>query len=478
MHESISSDQLQGFALNILEKLRSACGGISSHQHSGRSVLVGKRVHELHTSDRVVVDAALGLGLFAERYAQSGISRQTIQRLADSRLSHRRHALLENWQSLHEALTDVAGSPPIGNVPSEYDLAGTIEPAALRTLAWQLVRPEADPRGVATSVPPTSLADDLFRAPQDRGRIIVVGAAVMDAVFQIRERPSWETSIEAHDFAFSPGGHGLTQAVAAAQLGHRVSLVAAVTDDRFGTAIVNYLRANSVDTSLLKIVPGGDTPFTGVFETDLGRSLEACWRNGNELRLDPWDCDELSSELVESNAVLMTFEAPCATAERILALLRDAGDARPLTIVTPAQPYADTTLAPGAFERVDYVVAHPEELQLVRGTALQQCDSDASARQLLEDGVGSVCLLREGGCTIYSKSTEDVVQIPFLTSVYKRSATARDAFCAALAGDVIHSGEQFSSRGFARSSAQDRQLVAWNRLGRAFETPAVDRRVE
>ena len=269
----------------------------------------------------------------------------------------------------------------------------------------------------------------------------------MHAVFRIRERPSLQTSIEAHDFAFLPGGHGLTQAVAAAQLGHRVSLVAVVTDDRFGMAIVNYLRANHVDTSLLKIVPGGDTPVTGVFEMDPGDSLEAYWLNGDELRLDPWDCDELSSELVESDAVLMTFEAPCETVERILALLRDAGDARPLTIVTPVRPYTDTTLTPRAFEQVDYVVVHPEELQFVRGTDPQQCDSDVAARALLEDGPGSVCLLQEGGCTTYSRSTEEVVQTPVLASVSKDSGTARDAFCAALANDLIQGGERFPSRG-------------------------------
>ena len=115
--------------------------------------------------------------------------------------------------------------------------------------------------------------------------------------------------------------------------------------------------------------------------------------------------------------------------------------------MTPTPPYADTTLAPDAFEQVDHVVAHPEELQLVRGTDPQQHDSDAAARQFLENGAGAVRLLREGGCTTYSQSTEDVVQTPVPASVYKGSATARDAFCAALADDLIQSDERFTSRG-------------------------------
>jgi ribokinase len=275
----------------------------------------------------------------------------------------------------------------------------------------------------------------------------------MDAVFRIRELPRWETSTEAHDFTFSPGGKGLTQAVAAARLGHRVSLVAAITDDRFGTEIVNYLRANDVDTSLLKIVPGADTPFTGVLEMDLGDSLATYWRNEKEVRLDPWDCDELVSELVECDAVLMTFEVPRETVEHNLALLRDAGDARPLTIVTAAQPYADTTLTPDAFNQIDYVVAHPWELQHLRGPSPRQFDPDPAARDLLENGVGSVCLLLRGGCTMYSQSIEDVVQAPVLASIYKESATARDAFCAALADGLIQSSRRFSAHATSWASA-------------------------
>jgi ribokinase len=481
VHATISPDRLQIVLLHILEQFRSTgglnfsrlqfCGAESAaplldlaavrrysvvHDvalDAGALAVVGQTARELRPMDQIVVDAALGLGLLSDQYARSGISRLTIRQLADSELGRRRHALLENWQDLHEALADVSDALPIGAGPSESDLRRTIEPAALRSLARQLVRREHYSVGSANSSLSSSPGTDQEHAGRVRGRIIVVGAAVMDAVFRIRELPRWETSTEAHDFTFSPGGKGLTQAVAAARLGHRVSLVAAIADDRYGTEIVNYLRANDVDTSLLKIVPGAATPFTGVLEMSLGDSLATYWRNEHEVRLDPWDCDELVAELVGCDAVLMTFEAPRETVEHNLALLRDAGDARPLTIVTAAQPYAGATVTPDALGQIDYVVADPSELQHLRGTNPQQFDPDPAARELLERGVGSVCLLLRGGCTMYSQSAEDVAQAPVLASIYKESATARDAFCAALADELIQSGRRFSSRATNWASA-------------------------
>jgi ribokinase len=66
--------------------------------------------------------------------------------------------------------------------------------------------------------------------------------------------PTIGTSTEAHGFQLAPGGKGLWQAVAAARLGLDVALVAAVANDRFGHEIVNHLRDEGVDTSLLKLV--------------------------------------------------------------------------------------------------------------------------------------------------------------------------------------------------------------------------------
>ena len=101
------------------------------------------------------------------------------------------------------------------------------------------------------------------------GRVIVIGGTVMDATFHTKDIPPRGTSTEAYAFGRAPGGKGLWQAVAAARLGLDVALVAAVADDQFGREIVDFLKDERVDTSLLKLVRDA--------KPHLRRSLSSSW---------------------------------------------------------------------------------------------------------------------------------------------------------------------------------------------------------
>jgi ribokinase len=68
----------------------------------------------------------------------------------------------------------------------------------------------------------------------------------------------------------------------AARLGLDVSLITTLADDQFGQEILQHLRMQKVDTSLVKVAPGARTPVTGVFELPLGDSIAAFWRNERE----------------------------------------------------------------------------------------------------------------------------------------------------------------------------------------------------
>jgi sugar/nucleoside kinase (ribokinase family) len=154
-----------------------------------------------------------------------------------------------------------------------------------------------------------------------RGRVIVVGGAVMDATFRTNVLPLVQTSTEALGFSLAPGGKGLKQAVAAARLGLEVALVAAVADDRFGHEIINYLQDEQVDISLLKLVDDAHTPFTGVIEFELGNSMAINWPNQMEVRLDIRDLDRRQQQFAGCDAVLLTFEMPRETLQHTLTQL-------------------------------------------------------------------------------------------------------------------------------------------------------------
>jgi ribokinase len=278
------------------------------------------------------------------------------------------------------------------------------------------------------------------------GRVVVVGGAVMDATWRIKNLPAPETSSEAYGFDLSPGGKALTQAVATARLGLQTSLIAAITDDRFGEEILQYLEDEGVDTSLVKRVRGRRTPFTGVFEKELGDSIAVNWRNQSDVHLAPEDMDERRDQLVDCDALLMTFEVPRETMQRTLALTPRGADNRPIVVVTPGQPYVDERISRDAFPRIDYLVAHPWELRNFTSQGHMPFDPDPVARNLLAFGVETLCMLVNGGCTVYSGPAHEVISVPTIPSIYKESATSRDAFCAALAAKLIDSDGKFSGQ--------------------------------
>ncbi|GEM_PF-1976385 len=387
-------------------------------------------------SDRIVADAILALGAHAEEYQDHGIEPRVIAGLRSGLLSRRREMLLAHWDRLHLALR--AGQP---HAPSDRSLRGTIEPQILARLARQLIRREVYSLGVKGVVMPGPAEGAPDPAPG--GRVIVLGGAVMDATFQTKTLPQVETSAEAYDFDLSPGGKGLTQAVAAARLGLDVSLLAAVTDDHFGHQIVGYLRRERVDTSMLKLVGDARTPFTGVIEFEFGNSIAVNWRNDREVRLTARDVEAAEPQLRGADAVLVTFEPPRETVQRALAAVHAASGPRPLIIVTPGQPYPDGGLSGQALAQIDYLVARAWELSRYASSGQGKFDLDVVARQLLAYGVETLCVPTGAGCAVYSADL-GAFTVPAFPSQYRESSAARDAFCAALAAKLIEAGRQFS----------------------------------
>lgn len=399
----------------------------------------------LSGTHRIVADAVLALGVFADAQYRHGIEPRVVDALCSDLLSRRRRVLLVNWRSLHEAL----GVAPV-DPPSDRSLRGTLEGEVLAELARQLIRREVYSLGSkSVAMPSTGNAAGSANSQPAKGRVIVVGGAVMDATFRTKVLPERETSSEAYGFDLSPGGKGLTQAVAAARLGLDVSLLAAVADDRFGQEIIEYLQREGVDTSMLKLVADARSPFIGVIEFELGDSVAVNWRNEREVRLDIRDVERFEAPLLASDAVLVTFETPPDTMQRTLALVHEAQETqehRPLIIVTPGHPYTDWAVSGQTLAQIDYLVAHPWELGRYAPPNQATFDLDAVARRILAYGVETLCILIGSGCTIYSETPLGTFTVPTFPSAYKESSAARDAFCAALAAKLIDGQGEFSEQ--------------------------------
>ena len=86
-------------------------------------------------------------------------------------------------------------------------------------------------------------------------RVAVLGSMNMDILVTVPRLPGPGATVLGSAARFAPGGKGGNQAVAAARLGARARMVGCVGDDDFGARLTGALRAESVDTSAVRLVP-------------------------------------------------------------------------------------------------------------------------------------------------------------------------------------------------------------------------------
>jgi sugar/nucleoside kinase (ribokinase family) len=381
-------------------------------------------------TDQIIADAVLGLAIFADAYMSHGLPQRVVRTLQVGSLGVRRTALLGNWKALHEALGAPAPGPP-----SDRKLRSPIEERVFGKLAELLLNTSV-PAATAspTQITTTSRSSAQSLRATAAGKVIVVGGVAIDHIWLVRDIPEIETSTMAGNYARSPGGKGLSQAVAAARLGLDVSLIAAVTDDHDAVDILAHLEAEGVDTSLLKVMPGMRTPATGVLERPQGESTAAVWRNGVELDIP--HLDRCANALSSCDVVLLTFEIPQKILYRTLNLATSSTERPPVIVVTPGQPYTDGYVSSEALKDIDYLVAHIWELERFSYTTQAKYDPQLLSDDLLNHGLKSLCILGNRGGTIYSRSRAPI-SISAPPSFLKESAITRDAFCAALAARLV-----------------------------------------
>uniref|UniRef100_A0A183BJE7 PfkB domain-containing protein n=1 Tax=Globodera pallida TaxID=36090 RepID=A0A183BJE7_GLOPA len=89
--------------------------------------------------------------------------------------------------------------------------------------------------------------------------LIVFGSIVQDLVSYVERFPKPGESVRGHTFKTFCGGKGANQAVMAARLGTRVSMVGMVGDDLFADENLRSIAQNGVDVSLVQQLAGQTT---------------------------------------------------------------------------------------------------------------------------------------------------------------------------------------------------------------------------
>jgi len=204
-------------------------------------------------------------------------------------------------------------------------------------------------------------------------RMVVIGSSNTDMVIKSDRLPAPGETVSGGEFIMVPGGKGANQAVAAARQGARVTFVACVGDDLFGSQAIEGYQTDGITTDAIRCVAGVATGTALILVGGTGENIISVAPGANQ-ELSIADIDRSRAVIEEADIVLAQLEIPLAVVEHAALLAADAGTP---FVLDPA-PAPESHLPPSLLERVTYLT--PNETEATRLTGIVVAD-EPSARQ-------------------------------------------------------------------------------------------------
>lgn len=257
--------------------------------------------------------------------------------------------------------------------------------------------------------------------------IVVVGSINLDLIFPCERIPRPGETLHARTRHVAPGGKGANQAVAAARLGGRVTIVGAVGDDEFAQPALALLRDAGVDLSRVARVDGA-TGIAIVYVEDGGEN-SILIEGGANRSMDAAAVRRESGSIAEAAVVVLQGEIPRDGIEAAadLAAGRLIVNLAPVVEVDPAVLRAANPLVVNEHEGV-------LALRMLTGGRVGSgpVDDRTVVDALRAAGVPSVVMTRGARGALVAESS-GVVELASPSVTVVDTTGAGDAFVGALA---------------------------------------------
>jgi len=250
-------------------------------------------------------------------------------------------------------------------------------------------------------------------------RIVVVGSINMDLVTVTARFPGAGETLMGERFLTVPGGKGANQAVAAARLGARVSLVGALGRDAFGDQLHAGLQREGIDLAHVRRLD----------DTESGTASITVAGGENQIVVVPAANARVTAAQVESSAgvfdgadaVLLQLEIPLEAVEAAVGIAAGAG------VPVILNPAPAQRLPAALLKRVRYLTPNQHELAGVLGES-----PDGDFRELMARAPCPVVLTRGSEGAWYRDGGEPVHRPGFKVDVVDTTG-AGDTFNGAMA---------------------------------------------
>lgn len=287
--------------------------------------------------------------------------------------------------------------------------------------------------------------------------ILVVGSFVMDLIVSTNIFPNSGETVLGTDFKTAPGGKGANQAVQAARLGSKVSMVGKVGADSFGKELLASMNEAGICTQKVAINPDVASAIGNIV---LERDEKGSMKNriivvpGANMTIKQADIDFLKEDIRNFDMVLLQFEIPMEINEKIVEYAK-ANNVPVMLNCAPAAPVSKRIM-----QGLSYICPNEHEAFQITGMEIKKeengvnlGDVKAVGEQLIKQGAqNAVITLGEYGAAIISK--EDFIYNPGirLDNVVDPTA-AGDSFIGAFATGICSGLSKEESMTFAHHAA-------------------------
>lgn len=256
--------------------------------------------------------------------------------------------------------------------------------------------------------------------------ICVVGAALIDLISYVPRLPRLGETLHGTDFQMGYGGKGANQAVMAAKLGARVSMVTKLGRDVFGDNMLANFRSFGIDTTHVSFsdeVSSGVAPIA----VDANGDNSIVIVTGANALMSADDIEHARPAIAAADVLICQLEIPLEITRAALDVAREHST---FTILNPAPAIAE--LPPELYERADIICPNEPETELLLGRPVRPGEEVRAARELLARGARSVIVtLGARGCVVVSNAEE--VHVPAEEVEPRDTTGAGDAFVGSLA---------------------------------------------
>ena len=222
-------------------------------------------------------------------------------------------------------------------------------------------------------------------------RVLVVGMAVIDFVFEVESMPAAAEKYVASGAQVVGGGGAANAAVAIANLGGNALLAGRIGDDMVGELIVSDLQSRNVDCSLLQRTAGARSSYSSVLSDAEGERLIVNYR-GENLSDDAGLIRQLANDASNRPSAVLADTRWHSGVVEAMTLARQLG--------VPGVLDAEPPLDPEVLKLASHIAFSRQGLESLTGSddlhsGLQQVADTFDCWLCVTDGANGVYYLRD-----------------------------------------------------------------------------------